>query len=125
MSINTQETLDDIERDLSASFENFRTTPPETYQAATPAASTLAAQMFMKRMQHYFRHYRSPEEVESAIQEARKDDMEYVIGKDEPIIGNTWENNRTRNNLRRGQRKRMEERLGSLTNSDTSTEQES
>lgn len=54
-----QDTLEDIERDLSASFRQFELTPPDVVMSRTPAASMAAAQHFILRIQAFY-HRQEP-----------------------------------------------------------------
>lgn len=50
------ETLDDIRKDLAASFEQFRLSEG-SYMSGTPASSEIAADMFMKRFDQYAQEF--------------------------------------------------------------------
>lgn len=59
-----------LEKDMAASFEEFRRVEPGTYLAATSAASVLGAQMFVRRFLAW--HH---QQLEAKIADARKETL--------------------------------------------------
>lgn len=53
---NSKSEIDQIEKDMAASFEEYRRVEPGTYLAATSAASVLGAQMFVRRFLDWHKH---------------------------------------------------------------------